>query len=371
MALRDTTNHIQEALSALSGALATDALAKEAAQAQAEIARLVDAVNGKHADKIPPLLLHAVTAISSPPSRLLPLARRVAQHLSDPETKQKLLAVVGEAEAEFPRIVEALQGELSGDVKEKLGSAKGTAPLRELENAQKLIARIAALGVPSATEESVALGDKASDALCMYQGEEFWFCISQLIFFSFFLSSADLLDAAKKGDAAGVEKAAERLAALQPKLIRTARTAADTLSDPNRKKKLFGAIDELGTPFHHTAPHVFLHSLFFFPLLLFTGRPNNQSADDFLPAVVSAARDVASHPHDAQALDKLDKAGAKADKTINKIVDDSGLAPLANADKLLDDLDQILVSSLLAPCSRLPFSPFIISLYCLGSICKI
>ena len=67
--------HIQEALSALSGALATDALAtdalatdaiatdalaKEAAQAQAELARLVDAVNGKHADKIPPLLLHAL-----------------------------------------------------------------------------------------------------------------------------------------------------------------------------------------------------------------------------------------------------------------------------------------------------------------------
>ena len=40
--------------------LATDALAKEAAQAQAELARLVDAVNGKHAYKIPPLLRHAL-----------------------------------------------------------------------------------------------------------------------------------------------------------------------------------------------------------------------------------------------------------------------------------------------------------------------
>jgi hypothetical protein len=69
-----------------------------------------------------------------------------------------------------------------------------------------------------------------------------------LTFFSFFFFwiIADLLDAARNGDAAGVERAAEKLAALQPKLIRTARSAADTLSDPNRKKKLFGAIDELG-----------------------------------------------------------------------------------------------------------------------------
>jgi hypothetical protein len=60
--------------------------------------------------------------------------------------------------------------------------------------------------------------------------------------------------------------------------------------------------------------------------------------------VVAAARDVASDPHNKQALDKLDKAGEKADNTINKIVDDSGLAPLASGDKLLDDLDQLLVT---------------------------
>jgi hypothetical protein len=152
----------------LSAALAADALAKEAAQAQAELARLADAINGKHADKVPSQLLHAVAALSTPPSRILPLARRVAQHMNDPETKQKLLAAVDDAEAELPRIAEALQGELSGDLREKLGTANGSVPLREVEKAQKLIARIAALGSPSAEEESVALGNKASDALCMY-----------------------------------------------------------------------------------------------------------------------------------------------------------------------------------------------------------
>lgn len=116
MALRDTTNHIQDALNALSAALAADALAKEAAQAQAELARLADAVAAKSADKVPATLLHAVAALSTPPARILPLARRVAQHMNDPETKQKLLEAIDDAEREFPTIAEALQRELSGEV---------------------------------------------------------------------------------------------------------------------------------------------------------------------------------------------------------------------------------------------------------------
>jgi hypothetical protein len=61
--------------------------------------------------------------------------------------------------------------------------------------------------------------------------------------------------------------------------------------------------------------------------------------------VIEAARDVASDPRNAQALKKLEKAGERADNTINHIVEDSGLAPLASGDKLLDDLDQLLVPS--------------------------
>ena len=57
------------------------------------------------------------------------------------------------------------------DLGDKLGTANGSAPLRELENAQKLIERIAALGDATPTEESVALADKASDAICMWRGE--------------------------------------------------------------------------------------------------------------------------------------------------------------------------------------------------------
>ena len=64
-----------------------------------------------------------------------------------------------------------------------------------------------------------------------------------------------------------------------------------------------------------------------------------------MPAVVAAARDVASDPRNADALDRLEKAGDKFDDAIDKIVEDSGLAPLASSDKLLDDLDQLLVPS--------------------------
>jgi hypothetical protein len=86
-----------------------------------------------------------------------------------------------------------------------------------------------------------------------------------------------LLDAAKDGDAVGVEKAAEKLAALQPKLIRTARSAADTLSDPNRKKKLFGAIDELGTVNSHSISYLLLtFFILHFPLIFVSRRENRR-----------------------------------------------------------------------------------------------
>ena len=170
MALRDTTNHINDALSALSAALAADALAKEAAQAQGG----TGATHRRHIRKAcrqssqlyfftlplhsPPRLLHAYCPLR---------AACLAQHVNDPETKQKLLAAVDDAESEFPRIADALQRELSGDAKDQLGPANSA--LRDVEKAQALIARIVALSTPTAAEESVALGSKADDALGMYK----------------------------------------------------------------------------------------------------------------------------------------------------------------------------------------------------------
>lgn len=65
--------------------------------------------------------------------------------------------------------------------------------------------------------------------------------------------------------------------------------------------------------------------------------------DDVLPAVIAAARDAANNPRDAKSLARLDEAGGKADNTLDNIADDSGLGSLALGEKVLEDLDNILV----------------------------
>lgn len=61
-----------------------------------------------------------------------------------------------------------------------------------------------------------------------------------------------------------------------------------------------------------------------------------------MPSVVAAAR-VAAESHDPAALASLDEAGSKMDRALDKMADDSGLSPLAGGEKLLDDLDNLLV----------------------------
>ncbi len=148
------------------------------------------------------------------------------------------MVALAEAQEVFPNTAELIRETFGGDPVEAL-KANSSEPLKKLEQTQKLVDRIAALGAPaSSLEESVAVAGKAADALGTLTLSLFFFLPMPCV--------ADLLEAAKNGDAAGVEKAAEKLAALQPKLVRTVRTAADTIADPNRRKKLFGAIDDLG-----------------------------------------------------------------------------------------------------------------------------
>lgn len=166
-ALRDTSNHIEEALSALSALLAADALVKEAAQIQNEIGKLSDAISQKRADAVPSQLSQVLASLSSPPSPLLPLARRVAQHSSDPEKKQKLLAAVEEAEKSFPTTSESLRESLGSDPSSTLNNVNNSNKAKkDLDNAHNLVGRIAALGAAaSPVGDSVAVASKASDVL--------------------------------------------------------------------------------------------------------------------------------------------------------------------------------------------------------------
>lgn len=221
--LRKATKEIEDALDALAAALATDELQKEVAQAVGDLKKLSEALTAKRTEAVPTLLLHAVSALTEPPSKVLPLARRIAQLTNDPESKTHLLKAIDEASAAFPVTADSLRENLSGDPRDLFSGQASDFALADLEAAMKALERLAALGVAaSPVSESVAAANRASDAL------------------------EDLIDAAREGDRDGVEKAANQLNKLQPKLIRTSRSAADTISDPNRKKKLFGAIDELG-----------------------------------------------------------------------------------------------------------------------------
>lgn len=68
-----------------------------------------------------------------------------------------------------------------------------------------------------------------------------------------------------------------------------------------------------------------------------------------LPTVVAAAREAAE-TQDPKALENLDNlyaVGAKMDRALDRVADDSGFSPLATGEKLLDDLDHLLVNNLL------------------------
>lgn len=164
-ALRDKTKSIDDTLDVLAAALAGDELQKEAARALRDLGQLRDAVAAKRADAIPSLLLHATAVLSEPPSKLLPLARRVAHATQDPDTKQRLVSAIGDADGAFPAIAENLREALS-DPREALAGDDAGAPLRDLDVAKQIVERIAGLGAAaSPVEESVAVASKTSDAL--------------------------------------------------------------------------------------------------------------------------------------------------------------------------------------------------------------